>query len=363
MRRLPETEVSLTSGNGGPRTKIVRRRLADGSVKEYRYDLGGKAAAEARRRASNAVHQIAVAYFSAPEFKSLSPSWQKAVRHYVSLIEDKLWWMTFEDLADRRARAEFYDLRDFHAAMPVKSDRLISVLKTLCSFAYERAMIAADHARGIPRLSPDRPVRADCIWLPEHETAFLGVAPPDIRMLYLMALYTAARQMDVARLRWDQIHDGWLSFQPSKTKARTGVWVHLPLYAFPPLKALVDSCQRQGDYILMTDSGVPWTPYNIKSRWLKTKAKAGITDDLHFHDLRGTAVTRMLEAGCTDAEAAAITGHALIRGAAMSRYASRSKHLAVNAYTKWWASMQPGRVVSIAGKRGRKTSENDSTTD
>jgi hypothetical protein len=34
-------------------------------------------------------------------------------------------------------------------------------------------------------------------------------------------------------------------------------------------------------------------------------------DDLHFHDLRGTAVTRLALAGCTVPQIAAITGHSL----------------------------------------------------
>lgn len=37
---------------------------------------------------------------------------------------------------------------------------------------------------------------------------------------------------------------------------------------------------------------------------------AGI-DDLTFHDLRGTAVTRLAIAGCTIPEIATITGHSL----------------------------------------------------
>jgi len=344
--------------NGGPRIKIVRRRLADGSVKEYRYDIQAKEISQAKIRGANAIHQIAIAYFASPEFKANSPTWQKAIRYYVSLIEDKLWWMRFSDLADRKSRSKFYELRDSHAETPVKADRLISVLKTLCAFAYERAALEADHARGIPRLSPSGALRADCIWLPEHETAFLGIAPPDVRRLFLMALYTAARQADLAQLRWSQYQDGWLTFQPSKTKRKTGVWVHLPVYAFPPLKAIIDSCQRHTEFILSTDAGVPWIGSNMRRRCERIKAKAGIDADLHFHDLRGTAVTRMLESGCTDIEAASITGHAMVKGVAMSRYAARTKQLAINAYTRWWASMQSGTVVSIAGKRSQENAGN-----
>lgn len=42
----------------------------------------------------------------------------------------------------------------------------------------------------------------------------------------------------------------------------------------------------------------------------KACAKAGI-EDLTFHDLRGTAVTRLAVAECTESEIAAITGHGL----------------------------------------------------
>jgi integrase len=48
--------------------------------------------------------------------------------------------------------------------------------------------------------------------------------------------------------------------------------------------------------------------------------KAGITG-LNFHDLRGTAVTRMAEAGCPVPAIAAITGHSLRdANAIMDRY-------------------------------------------
>jgi integrase len=38
--------------------------------------------------------------------------------------------------------------------------------------------------------------------------------------------------------------------------------------------------------------------------------RSGI-DDVTFHDLRGTAVTRLAKAGCSVAEIASLTGHAL----------------------------------------------------
>lgn len=62
--------------------------------------------------------------------------------------------------------------------------------------------------------------------------------------------------------------------------------------------------------------------------------KAGITD-LTFHDLRGTAVTRLAEAECSNAEIAAITGHSLRDvDAILDKYLARTEKIAIAAITK-----------------------------
>jgi len=49
-------------------------------------------------------------------------------------------------------------------------------------------------------------------------------------------------------------------------------------------------------------------PYNFNKAWREIKAKAGMPD-LHFHDLRHEAVSRFVEAGLSDQEVSAISGH------------------------------------------------------
>jgi integrase len=57
--------------------------------------------------------------------------------------------------------------------------------------------------------------------------------------------------------------------------------------------------------------------------------------DLHFHDLRGTAVTRLAEAECTNAEIASITGHAMRDVARiLDRYLARTDKIALAAIAK-----------------------------
>ncbi len=55
---------------------------------------------------------------------------------------------------------------------------------------------------------------------------------------------------------------------------------------------------------------LPWTEGGFPSSFAQEVRSAGI-DDLHFNDLRGTAVTRLALSGATEAEIATITGHTL----------------------------------------------------
>jgi hypothetical protein len=65
--------------------------------------------------------------------------------------------------------------------------------------------------------------------------------------------------------------------------------------------------------------------------WIDATRAAGITD-LHFHDVRGTAVTMLSEAGANPQQIAAITGHALKSvGTILDRYLARTRGLADQA--------------------------------
>jgi integrase len=48
--------------------------------------------------------------------------------------------------------------------------------------------------------------------------------------------------------------------------------------------------------------------YTLRTAWMDTRHKVGL-DDLRFHDLRHEAVSRLVEAGLSDQEVAAISGH------------------------------------------------------
>ena len=65
----------------------------------------------------------------------------------------------------------------------------------------------------------------------------------------------------------------------------------------------------------------------LAEQWEHTCKAAGIVD-LHFHDLRGTTVTMLAEAGCTLPEIASLTGHSLRRAQEiLDKYLARTSDL------------------------------------
>ena len=74
----------------------------------------------------------------------------------------------------------------------------------------------------------------------------------------------------------------------------------------------------------------------FRTSWGKARIKAGLTDDLHFHDLRGSAVVRLALADATVPQIATFTGHSLkdVEEILDKHYLGRDVRLAEDAVRK-----------------------------
>jgi integrase len=99
-------------------------------------------------------------------------------------------------------------------------------------------------------------------------------------------------------------------------------------------KRVVVSRDRS-DPILTNSDARPWkNSKTLSQRFSHESDKAGI-EALHFHDLRGTAVTRLSEAGCHAQEIAPITGHSIASAQKIiDRYCAKTDKLAGSAIRK-----------------------------
>jgi integrase len=203
------------------------------------------------------------------------------------------------------------------------------VLARVVSWGLDRGLVAANPCERGGRLH--RASRNEKVWTNDDEESFIRNAPKHLHLPLLFGLWTGQRQGDLLRLPWSAYDGEKIRLQQSKTGARVSV----PIGA--PLKAALDSAakKKHGPIILTSTVKQPWTSDGFRTSWRKACRKAGIVG-LTFNDLRGTAVTRLALAGCTEAEIATITGHSLreVRSILDAHYLHRDPALAESAIRK-----------------------------
>jgi integrase len=220
------------------------------------------------------------------------------------------------------------------------------VLGRVLSVALERGKIDANPvAGGGGRLYVS--ARVDKVWTFDDEEAFLRTASTHLHLPLLLALWTGQRQGDLLRLPWSSYDGEVIRLRPGKSITRrrpTGKSVTVPVGE--PLKLLLDRMPRKSPIILLNSDGRPWTGAGFRCSFAAARKAAGITG-VTFHDLRGTAVTRLALVGATEPEIAAITGHSLKDVCAIldAHYLNRDPELAWNAIRKL-ESGRAGRTVS-----------------
>lgn len=149
----------------------------------------------------------------------------------------------------------------------------------------------------------------------------MKVASIEMQESMILGLHSGQREGDIIRMPWSAYDGEAIALRPGKEK-RKGV--PAPLRDIPcttALKGMLDGKDRKSPLILTTQTGRAFKKRYFCRLWADTMKAAGIEtvripgfdepQRLHFHDLRGTTVTLLSEAGCTVQQIAAITGHSL----------------------------------------------------
>ena len=262
------------------------------------------------------------------DFTGLAPRSRSDYVGKIKLLEKAFGDFPLSALTDNRTRGIFKAWRERLAASSRRqADYARVVLARVLSWGMDRGLVAANPCARGGRLY--RGSRADKIWTGADEAGFLERAPAHLHLPLLLALWTGQRQGDLLRLPWLAYDGKHIRLRQSKTGAR----VVIPVGA--PLKAALDAATKRSTIMLTTADGKPWTPDGFRASWGKACKRAGVVG-VTFHDLRGTAVTRLALAGCTEAEIATITGHSLrsVRAIIDTHYLHRDPALAESAIRK-----------------------------
>ncbi|UXU73664.1 MULTISPECIES: tyrosine-type recombinase/integrase [unclassified Paracoccus (in: a-proteobacteria)] len=342
----------------------VRKRLADGSVREHHYAGRGKGAVkfwdsaspvrvgspeyvEAFARASRIstpakgkFRSVILRFLESQDFSGLAQRTQSDMRksffHPTNGIDQKFGDAPLAAFDDPRIRRQALDWRD-RIGGKVGDDR-IRHLQRLVAFALDRAMIRQHHLMGIK--STYKSQRAEIFWMPEEIERFRKHAPNHVWRILAIALETGLRPGDLANLSREHIHR-------TPHGHRIVIWTQkrrrlasIPVTA--TMAELIAQTPAHQQRLIVNKAGHPYQHENYLgdavSEW---RDKLNIRSELRLYDARGTAATRLLSAGAELKEIATHMGWSI-------------KH--ASEVIERYVALSPGMTDGLAEKLNRAES-------
>jgi integrase len=224
--------------------------------------------------------------------------------------------------------------RTFYRSMsrtPAQAAAVLRVLRILLGFAVDEGEIDRNPAEKM-RIK-GRPPR-DQVWTPEQVEAFVAAAcamgRPSVGLAARLGEGLGQREGDILRLGWTAYNGAVFRLRQSKRSKL----IDVPVIA--ELRLALDQAPRTAATIVVSETtGRPYTIDNFSHLFREIADKAGLPADLQYRDLRRTAVVRLGEASCTEAEIVAITGHSLRTAAQiLETYLPRNSTMARHAITR-----------------------------
>jgi integrase len=239
--------------------------------------------------------------------KSYSDSTKRGYEHYLKSVDKQFGDLALVALEDRRIRADILDWRDeIGAKSPRNADYCVQLLSIVINFGMASNRLAINHALKIEKLYESD--RSAFIWLPEDIAALEEAASPEVFRAAKLAALTGFRKTDLMALQWSQIGPKRIIVDTSKSRGRRMAIV--PRY--PELNTFLETLPRTGDTVLVNSRGEPWKAFSASWQTAHDSALAKIKDpqhrarfaELHFHDLRGTAATKLYQIGLSELQMA-----------------------------------------------------------
>ena len=161
-------------------------------------------------------------------------------------------------------------------------------------------LLSENPVKSIRPISPNRPRERR---LSEQEYASLKEASTSLRNPYIwpmvdFALATSMRRSEILRLTWGNVNmTNSTCFLPITKNGCSRT-----LVLSQEAKSILEALPKGGQRAFETSENA------FRLSWARLKKRAGL-DDLHFHDLRHEAISRLFEHGLTMPEVMAISGH------------------------------------------------------
>jgi integrase len=267
------------------------------------------------------IRALAVSYYNSLGFRSLKLSSQAIYRRIIDAL--------CREHGDKRAATlqREHIVKLMAGRKPGSANGLLKVLRAMMRHAVETGLRADDPMRDIKAVS----VRTDGFhsWTDSEIDQFEArhAIGSRARLAFALLLYTGQRRSDVVRMGRQHIRNDALQVQQLKTGAELSIPVH------PVLASIIAETPTHHLTFLTTQLARPFTAAGF-SNWFREQCNMAGLPHCSAHGLRKAAARRLAEAGCTEHEIAAITGHASLRQVEHYTKAVNQKKLAASAMDK-----------------------------
>lgn len=199
-----------------------------------------------------------------------------------------------------RIRPIIIKWRSTYSERPRTADLGMQVLSRVLSYAMDPlGKIASNPCEGIKQLY--RGSRSEIIWADGDIAKLKEHCSPEIAQAVDLAAHTGLRVGDLVRLSWSHVGEDAIIISTGKSGHRREAII--PLYS--GLRAVLAGIPRRSPVILTNSRGRPWVKDGLGSSFVKAKKDTWPEgENLHFHDLRGTAATKFYIAGLSEREIA-----------------------------------------------------------
>lgn len=308
----------------GPDGKRRYVRLPDrGDVRfggVYAALLGHRSRKTEVAKAAMRLSALIALYERSPRYQRLARNSQDNYSHYTGRFCKALG----DPPANAVARQDVTRVLGLLIKTPGASNAMLRAVGALYQWARGNTEITADPCRDIEEHEGGEHLK----WPVELLADALASDDPRIRLAVSLLYYTAQRIGDVCNMTWGDVQDGYIHVVQEKTGKELWIRMHRDL------AALLDSLPKDaaGCAVLPTRGAIPTHPqrgptiadlsrvrqtkilggYNRASirRWLQAFATARGFKVVP-HGLRKNAVIALIEAGCSTAEAGAISGQSM----------------------------------------------------
>lgn len=259
---------------------------------------------QSRQSAGNApaagtLSALIVAYYQSYNFRKLNPRTQYVYRG----ILDRFRTRFGDGPAKLLKPTHIKDILDKQADRPGATKNLLKALRQAFQYGVERGLVNSNPAAAVTfSTGKTDGFRA---WTDDDIEKFREKWPSGTRARLALALllYTGQRRSDVVRMGRQHVKDGIITVRQQKTGASLDIPIH------PELQTEIDLIPAGQMMFLQTAYGKPMSPVGFSNWFSECARDAGLPKKSSPHGLRKAAARQLAEAGCSEREIMAITGH------------------------------------------------------